>query len=117
MEDILKEAAVEDTAPLQEKQENETVPDKSDRRAEKLKQLIEKRDRAITAQTAAEKKTKEINAKIAKIEKEIHSDEVSALDKLCAEKGMTYTQITSFLAALSEKMSLSKAAEILDIKK
>lgn len=96
--------------------ENVKAPDKTDKRAEKLKALREKREKAISAQNAAEKKTKDINAQIAKIEKEIHCDEVRALDNLCADKGMNYAEVTAFLAALTEKMTITEAAEMLDIK-
>ncbi len=88
---------------------------KTDKRAEKLKALREKREKAVNAQSAAEKKTKEINAQIAKIEKEIHNDEIRSLDDFCSGKGISYAELMCFLSGLCEKMTLSDAAALLEI--
>lgn len=89
---------------------------KSERLAEKLKQLCEKREKAFTAQSAAEKKTKEIDEQINKIRTELHNDEIRTLDNLCKSKNLTVKNILDFLAALTEKMPLSEAAALLEIK-
>lgn len=97
-------------------QETKTA-EKTDKRMEKLKLLRQKREKAVSAQSAAEKKTKDISAQIAKIERDIHNDEVRLLDGLCAKKNLTYNEIADFLTALTEKMTLPEAAELLEIKK
>lgn len=86
---------------------------KLSKREEKLNTLKLKRDKALLNQSAAEKKTKDINAQIAKIESDIHSDEVKALDAVCTEKNTTYKEIIDFLSALPKGVSLFEAAEIL----
>lgn len=123
-ENEMKEAAAQEvTSPVlsQEESKRDTVSDskpisKTDKLTEKLKILCEKRDKAITAQTAAEKKTKEINEQILKIRKELHNDEIRALDLLCNNTGITFSDITDFITALTEKMSLSEAAALLELK-
>ncbi len=62
------------------------VISKSERLAEKLKLLCEKREKAFTAQSAAEKKTKEIDEQINKIRTELHNDEIRVLDNFCKSK-------------------------------
>ncbi len=86
------------------KPENKVIS-KSERLAEKLKQLCEKREKAFTAQSAAEKKTKEI-----------HNDEIRTLDNLCKSQNLSVKIVIDFLTALTDKMPLSEAAALLEIK-
>ena len=88
---------------------------KNDKRTEKLKSLMEKREKAVSAQNAAEKKTKEINAQIAKLEKDIRNDEIKALDEFCIAQNINYADLMCFLSGLCEKMTLSDAAALLEI--
>lgn len=97
------------SSPVQKTARHET---KENRREEKLNALRQKREKALSAQSAAEKKTKDITAQIAKIERDIHNDEVKILDDLCMQKGYTYAEIASFLEALS--IPLNEAAELLN---
>ncbi len=92
------------------------VISKSERLAEKLKLLCEKREKAFTAQSAAEKKTKEIDEQINKIRTELHNDEIRTLDNLCKSKNLSVKLIIEFFTALTEKMPLSEAAALLEIK-
>ena len=92
------------------------VISKSERLAEKLKMLCEKREKAFTAQSAAEKRTKEIDEQIIKIRTELHNDEIRLLDSFCKSKDLTVKNILDFLTALTEKMPLSEAAALLEIK-
>lgn len=87
----------------------------NDKRTEKLKALMEKRDKAVSAQTAAEQKTKEINAQIAKLEKDIRNDEIKAFDEFCSANGIIYSDLMCFLSGLCVKMTLTDAAALLEI--
>lgn len=102
-----------------EKKENKPdskVVSKTERLSEKLKMLCEKREKAFTAQSAAEKKTKEIDEQINKIKTELHNDEIRVLDNFCKAKNLTVKIILDFLSAVAEKMTLPEAAALLDIK-
>lgn len=92
------------------------VISKSERLAEKLKLLCEKREKAFTAQSAAEKKTKEIDEQINKIRTELHNDEIRTLDNLCKSKNLSVKILIDFFTALTDKMPLSEAAALLEIK-
>ncbi len=92
------------------------VISKSERLNEKLKQLCEKREKAFTAQSAAEKKTKEIDEQINKIRTELHNDEIRTLDNLCKSKNLSVKILIDFFTALTDKMPLSEAAALLEIK-
>lgn len=92
------------------------VISKSERLTEKLKLLCEKREKAITAQSAAEKRTKEIDEQIIKIRTELHNDEIRLLDSFCKSKDLSVKNILDFLTALTEKMPLPEAAALLEIK-
>ncbi|MCM1524781.1 MAG: hypothetical protein NC120_10020 [Ruminococcus sp.] len=89
---------------------------KSERLLEKLKTLCEKREKAVNAQNAAEKRTKEIDEQINKIKTEIHNDEVRDFDDFCRSKGFVIKDILDFLSAVTDKMTIGEAAEILKIK-
>lgn len=95
---------------------NNKVISKSERLAEKLKMLCEKREKAFTAQSAAEKKTKEIDEQINKIRTELHNDEIRTLDNLCKSKNLSVKILIDFFTALTDKMPLSEAAALLEIK-
>ncbi len=97
------------------KPENKVIS-KSERLAEKLKQLCEKREKAFTAQSAAEKKTKEIDEQINKIRTELHNDEIRTLDNLCKSQNLSVKIVIDFLTTLTDKMPLSEAAALLEIK-
>ncbi len=105
---------------LQVPEKKETKPDskvisKTERLSEKLKMLCEKREKAFTAQSAAEKKTKEIDEQINKIKTELHNDEIRVLDNFCKSKNLTVRNILDFLTVLTGKMTLPEAAALLDI--
>ena len=89
---------------------------KSDKVAEKLNALREKLGKAVETQTAAEKKTKDIKGEIAKCEKLLHDEEVRQLDAVCSAKQLTYREITAFITAVTDKMTIYEAAELLDLR-
>lgn len=116
-----KKEAADATQLLQVPEKAVSKPDskvisKSERLAKKLKLLCEKREKAFTAQSAAEKKTKEIDEQINKIRTELHNDEIRTLDNLCKSKNLSVKIIIDFLTALTDKMPLSEAAALLEIK-
>ena len=93
---ILPEAAVSiPKAEFSEKKE-ESGASKDAKRAERLKILRERQEKALTAQAAAEKRTNDINLLIAKIEQDIHNDEIKALDEFCSKNNMNYKSIIEF---------------------
>ena len=116
------ENEIADTARLlQFPEKKENKPDsktvsKTERLSEKLKTLCEKREKAFTAQTAAEKRTKEIDEQINKIRAELHNDEIRDFDNFCKTKNLTVKVIIDFMTALTEKMTLPEAAALLDIR-
>lgn len=85
---------------------------KNDKRLETLNALREKQAKALEVQTAAEKKTSEINAKIAKIENEIRAEELSKLDKICSAKGINITDVAAFLEKID--ISLEDALSLIE---
>lgn len=95
--------------------DNKKPVNKSEKVTEKLKNLRERLDRSVEAQTAAEKKTKDIRTEIAKCEKYLHDEEVRTLDGICAKSKLTFAEVTAFIEAVTDKMTLSEAAELLGI--
>lgn len=79
---------------------------KADKRLEKLLSLKEKYEKAATVQAAATKKANDINAQISKIEKEIYAEEVAEIDRLCAEKNLSYKDIALILKSIPEGMTV-----------
>ena len=80
---------------------------KTDKRLEKLNALKDKYGKAILAQETATKKTQDISAQIEKIENELHAEEAAELDKVCAEKNLSYREIANFLMKIPEDMTLT----------
>lgn len=99
-----------------ENQADKKTVNKSEKITEKLKGLREKLGKSVEAQTAAEKKTKDIRTEIAKCEKFLHDEEVRALDAVCNENHITFAEATAFIKEVTSIMSISDAAEILGIK-
>lgn len=80
---------------------------KTDKRLEKLNALKDKYGKAVLAQETATKKTQDISAQIEKIENELHAEEAAELDKVCAEKNLSYREIANFLMKIPEDMTLT----------
>lgn len=80
---------------------------KNNKRTEKLDALRKKR-------AEAESKTKDISAQIAKIEKEIHADDIRRLEKICETKNISFSELIDFIEMLSDEIKLSDIAEMLD---
>lgn len=95
--------------------ENKKPVNKNEKLNEKLKVLRQRLGKSVEVQNAAEKKIKDIRSEIAKCEKYIHDEEVRALDSVCNEKQLTYAEVTEFIRAVTDKMPVSDAAEILGV--
>lgn len=99
-----------------EKQVDKKTVNKSEKVTEKLKVLREKLGKSVEAQTAAEKKTKDIRTEIAKCEKFLHDEEVRTLDAVCNENNITFAEATAFIKEVTSIMPISDAVKILGIK-
>lgn len=101
--------------PEKQTDDKKTV-NKSEKVTEKLKVLREKLSKSVEAQTAAEKKTKDIRTEIAKCEKFLHDEEVRTLDAVCNKNHITFAEATAFIKEVTSIMPIADAAEILGIK-
>lgn len=96
-----------ENVPLEHLEKTAEKKSKTDKRLEKLNALKDKYGKAVLAQETAEKKTQDISAQIEKIENELHAEEVAELDKVCAEKNLSYREIAKFLMKIPEDMTLT----------
>lgn len=125
MNDEIKNTAIADKNIL----ENEAIPEnavegknspetiktsKADKRLERLTALKEKYEKAASAQAAATKKAEGINAQISKIEKEIHAEEIAEIDRLCAEKNLSYKDIALILKSIPAGMTADDVSRLFD---
>ena len=96
-----------ENVPLEHLEKTAEKKSKTDKRLEKLNALKDKYGKAVLAQETAEKKTQDISAQIEEIENELHAEEVAELDKVCAEKNLSYREIAKFLMKIPEDMTLT----------
>ena len=96
-----------ENVPLEHLEKTAEKKSKTDKRLEKLNALKDKYGKAVLAQETAEKKTQDISAQIEKIENELHAEEAAELDKVCAEKNLSYREIANFLMKIPEDMTLT----------
>ena len=105
MNEFMKENEVigEVRAPLEHvtsdiEPKKETTPvNRMERLFEKRELLKEKHAKSIENEKSAANRTKVIEAQMAKVNKEIHADEVSRMDRFCAERKFTYDDIMDIL--------------------
>lgn len=105
MNEFLRENEVigEVRAPLEHvtsdiEPKKETTPvNRMERLFEKRELLKEKHAKSIENEKYAANRTKVIEAQMAKVNKEIHADEVSRMDRFCAERKFTYDDIMDIL--------------------
>ena len=82
----------------------ETAPvDRMDKLIEKRELLKEKLAKSIENEKSAANRTKVIEAQMAKVNKEIHADEVSRMDKFCAERNLSYDDIMDILGVFPKE--------------
>lgn len=70
---------------------------------EKRELLKEKHAKSIENEKSAANRTKVIEAQMAKVNKEIHADEVSRMDKFCAERNLSYDDIMDILGVFPKE--------------
>lgn len=105
MNEFLRENEVigEVRAPLEHvtsdiEPKKETTPvNRMERLFEKRELLKEKHAKSIENEKSAANRTKVIEAQMAKVNKEIHADEISRMDRFCAERNFTYEDIMDIL--------------------
>lgn len=105
MNEFMKENEVigEVRAPL-EHVTPDIEPKKETTPVNRIEKLLERRDllkekhaKSIENEKSAANRTKIIEAQMAKVNKEIHADEVSRMDKFCAERNLSYDDIMDIL--------------------
>ena len=99
----------ENVVSADEKSESrkETAPvDRMGKLIEKRELLKEKLAKSIENEKSAANRTKLIEAQIAKVEKEIHAEEVAKMDKLCSERNFTYDDIMGYFKRFSKDATM-----------
>lgn len=85
----------------------ETAPvDRMDKLIEKRELLKEKLAKSIENEKSVANRTKFIEAQIAKVEKEIHAEEVAKMDKFCSERNFTYDDIMGYFKRFSKDATM-----------
>lgn len=90
-------APLEHAAPDIEPKKETTPVNRIEKLLERRDILKEKHAKSIENEKSAANRTKVIEAQMAKVNKEIHADEVSRMDKFCAERNLTYDDIMDIL--------------------
>ncbi len=99
----------ENVVSADEKSESrkETAPvDRMGMLIEKRELLKEKLAKSIENEKSAANRTKLIEAQIAKVEKEIHAEEVAKMDKFCSERNFTYDDIMGYFKRFSKDATM-----------
>ena len=86
-----------DTEEKGETKKESTPTNRMERLFEKRELLKEKHAKSIENEKSAANRTKIIEAQMAKVNKEIHADEISRMDRFCAERNFTYEDIMDIL--------------------
>jgi hypothetical protein len=102
-------APLEHAAPnTEEKAEikKETTPvNRIEKLLERRDLLKEKHAKSIENEKSAANRTKVIEAQMAKVDKEIHADEISRMDRFCAERNFTYDDIMDILGVFPQEVT------------
>ncbi len=94
---------VEHAAPDIEPKKETTPVNRMERLFEKRELLKEKHAKSIENEKSAANRTKIIEVQMAKVNKEIHADEVSRMDRFCAERNLTYDDIMDILGVFPKE--------------
>lgn len=94
---------VEHAAPDIEPKKETTPVNRMERLFEKRELLKEKHAKSIENEKSAANRTKVIEAQMAKVNKEIHADEVSRMDRFCAERNLSYDDIMDILGVFPKE--------------
>lgn len=92
-----------DTEKKGETKKESTPTNRMERLFEKRELLKEKHAKSIENEKSAANRTKIIEAQMAKVNKEIHADEVSRMDRFCAERNFTYDDIMDILGVFPKE--------------
>lgn len=90
-------APLEHVTPDIESKKETTPVNRIEKLLERRDLLKEKHAKSIENEKSAANRTKIIEAQMAKVNKEIHADEVSRMDKFCAERNLSYDDIMDIL--------------------
>lgn len=90
-------APLEHVTPDIESKKGTTPVNRIEKLLERRDLLKEKHAKSIENEKSAANRTKIIEAQMAKVNKEIHADEVSRMDKFCAERNLSYDDIMDIL--------------------
>lgn len=90
-------APLEHVTPDIESKKETTPVNRIEKLLERRDLLKEKHAKTIENEKSAANRTKIIEAQMAKVNKEIHADEVSRMDKFCAERNLSYDDIMDIL--------------------
>lgn len=96
-------APLEHASPDIEPKKEATPVNRMERLFEKRELLKEKHAKSIENEKSAANRTKVIEAQMAKVNKEIHADEVSRMDRFCAERNFTYDDIMDILGVFPKE--------------
>ena len=96
-------APLEHASPDIEPKKETTPVNRMERLFEKRELLKEKHAKSIENEKSAANRTKVIEAQMAKVNKEIHADEVSRMDRFCAERNLTYDDIMDILGVFPKE--------------
>lgn len=96
-------APLEHASPDIESKKETTPVNRMERLFEKRELLKEKHAKSIENEKSAANRTKIIEAQMAKVNKEIHEDEVSRMDKFCAERNLSYDDIMDILGVFPKE--------------
>ena len=96
-------APLEHASPDNEPKKETTPVNRMERLFEKRELLKEKHAKSIENEKSAANRTKIIEVQMAKVNKEIHADEVSRMDKFCAERNLSYDDIMDILGVFPKE--------------
>lgn len=96
-------APLEHAAPDIEPKKETTPVNRMERLFEKRELLKEKHAKSIENEKSAANRTKIIEVQMAKVNKEIHADEVSRMDRFCAERNLSYDDIMDILGVFPKE--------------
>lgn len=96
-------APLEHVTPDIESKKEITPVNRIEKLLERRDILKEKHAKSIENEKSAANRTKIIEVQMAKVNKEIHADEVSRMDRFCAERNFTYDDIMDILGVFPKE--------------
>ena len=96
-------APLEHVTPDIEPKKETTPVNRIEKLLERRDLLKEKHAKSIENEKSAANRTKIIEAQMAKVNKEIHADEISRMDRFCAERNLSYNDIMDILGVFPKE--------------